>query len=129
VKPIIVCGSRDGQPFGEVESAMSALQNIVEFDSVVVGSRNGTDIRAFNWAVGREMVAVIVPAQWATGTPKGRAAGPARNRRMPRLFPSVVAVAAFPGGTGTEDMCSVAKSLQVPLWRWIGRTVGWRKHT
>jgi hypothetical protein len=127
--PVIVCGGRDGQPYGEVAHGMDCLRGIVDFNAVVVGSNKGTDRQAFDWAVTHELIATVVMAQWLTGTPKGRAAGPTRNSRMPRLFPSVRAVAAFPGGDGTEDMVAKAVSGQLPTWRWLGRRDRWRRIT
>lgn len=124
--PVIVCGARDGQPFGEVELALDILRGLVEFNAVVAGSRKGTDGQALNWAERHELIATVVPAQWMTGEVKGRGAGPVRNARMPRLF-NVRAVAAFLGGAGTADMCEVAKAAQLPLWRWLGRADRWRR--
>lgn len=119
---IIVCGSRDGAPFGEVERAMGdALRDLSalgsSFNHVVVGSNRGVDGRAFRWAVREEMVATIVPAQWKSGGHK-EAEGPKRNRRMISLF-RPDRVLAFPGGSGTEDMVSAAKAAHIQVWRWV----------
>lgn len=122
--PVIVTGSRDGQPWGEVDYAMSTLSGKVDFNAVVVGSNRGTDLQAFNWALKNELIATVVMAQWMTGSMTGKPEGPRRNGRMPRLF-TTRAVAAFSGGPGTADMCAVAKANQIPLWRWRGRKDGW----
>lgn len=125
--PVIVCGDRNGQPYGEVVYGLDSLRAKVDFNAVVVGSRKGTDGAVFDWALQRELIATVVPAQWLTGLVTGKAEGPRRNGRMPRLFPSVRAVAAFPGGHGTRDMVETALALQLPVWRWLGRRDGWRR--
>jgi hypothetical protein len=126
LQTIIVCGSRNGSPFGEVEKAMRYAQEheaIPPFNHVVVGSRRGVDRRAFDWAETFELAATVVPARWTTGGQK-RAEGPIRNRRMLAYFPDVRAVLAFPGGSGTEDMVAAAKEAGVKVWRWRN---GWTR--
>lgn len=128
MRPIIVCGSRDGASYGEVEYAMDRARDWLDmpaFNFVVVGSRKGVDVRAFDWAMHREIPAAIVPALWQTGG-RGKGEGPIRNRRMLALFPTV-AVLAFPGGSGTEDMVAAAKGGAFNVWRWLGRADGWRR--
>lgn len=128
MKSILVCGSRNGAAFGEVERAMDLARRHLAmlghtFDHVVVGSRKGVDGRAFEWAVRAEIASTVVPAMWRTGE-RGKGEGPIRNRRMLALF-RPENVLAFPGGTGTEDMVAAAKLAHVPVWRWLGRDL-WR---
>jgi hypothetical protein len=133
VKTIIVCGSRDGAPYGEVDRGMHAARDvvlrdhIVAFDHVVVGSRKGVDAEAFDWALRQEIMATVVPAKWKTGE-RGRIEGPLRNRRMTIEYrASLLAVLAFAGGAGTADMIGAAKEAQLPVYRWLGRADGWRR--
>lgn len=110
---VIVCGSRDGIGPGLVERALTAFdRDIAQVLHLIVGSHKGVDGDAWYWALKRELPCTIVPAQWTT---LGKSAGPRRNERMLELF-SVHAVLAFPGGTGTANMVSVARKNHVELW-------------
>lgn len=122
---IIACGSRDGQGMQVVERALNQFdREILRIDHAIVGSYRGTDRAIFDWALKVERVATVVSAKWLTGGNK-RAEGPIRNERMPRLFPNVKAVLAFPGGDGTESMVGIAKRLHIPVWRCIVHGTKW----
>lgn len=112
---VIVCGSRDGIYLGTVERALDEWDRAHgKIEHLIVGSEQGVDWAAYQWAKKRERMRTVVPAQWETGG-RGKAEGPIRNRRMPDKF-SVHAVLSFPGGPGTEDMKKVAREQRIPLW-------------
>lgn len=122
-RTIIACGDRRGQALEVVHPAMDAARKIIAFTHVVVGSVDGTDGDVFSWAVKRELDATVMPAKWRTGIVKGVAAGPIRNARMAAQWPDFLALFAFPGGAGTENMVGVARSLGKSVYRW--RAVKW----
>lgn len=122
---IIVCGSRDGYDVGidVVERALTAFdRDISQVLHLIVGSFKGVDQIAWYWALRNERPCTIVHAEWSK---HGKAAGPMRNERMLELF-SVHAVLAFPGGTGTASMVSVARKHHIPLWHCNVRGQHWQ---
>ncbi len=122
---VIVCGGRNGQPHGVTWRGMDAFtRDVLAVSHVIVGSFRGTDQEAFLWAMARELDGSILNARWKTGERKGPAEGPMRNRRMPKFAVTPRAVLTFPGGSGTRDMCSVARVVGLPLWGYAVRESG-----
>jgi hypothetical protein len=78
---------------------------------LVHGAARGADMMADKW--GRRLALEIAetPADWAT---HGRAAGPIRNAEMLARH-KVGRVVAFPGGNGTADMVSKARSAGIDV--------------
>jgi hypothetical protein len=113
---VLVCGGRDygGKPI-EVLKLCSVLDEIHGATPITVlihGDARGADRLAATWARRSGVSVESYQAEW---NKYGKAAGHIRNVRMlekgkPEL------VVAFPGGTGTEDMCEVAKG-RVPVRR------------
>jgi hypothetical protein len=116
LRSVIVCGSRDGfkGPRKDFDAAMRIARTRWRFEHVVVGSLRGVDREAHDWSVWFELVCTVVPASWSA---HGRPAGPIRNRRMLHTF-EPLAVLAFSGGSGTEDMVSAALAAGVTTQRW-----------
>lgn len=105
---LLVCGGRD---FADKEMLTSVLDHFCEVHSITLlihGAAPGADSLAASWAAASGIPTRPFPADWKT---HGKAAGPIRNRQMIKLCPD--AVVAFPGGRGTQDMISVAKSAGV----------------
>lgn len=72
----------------------------------------GADRWADEWARARGLEVDSHPADWSQ---HGRAAGPIRNGEMLALG-GVLAVAAFPGGSGTADMMRQARAAGIWVW-------------
>jgi YspA, cpYpsA-related SLOG family len=81
------------------------------------GDALGADAGAQAWAVARGIPSTVYPANWTLG----RGAGPLRNSAMlkallvDRALGHPVAVLAFPGDTGTTDMCKKATAAGVQV--------------
>lgn len=114
---VIACGSREGQRGDVVSDAMPQARALVRFHHMVVGSGSGTDLQCWHWAVRHELDATVMPARWRTGERKGAVEGPMRNVRMGRVWREFLALFAFPGSAGTENMVRVAHELGKPVYR------------
>lgn len=114
---ILICGGRVFSNERLLRKSLDdLLENCVLFSDVSVenitvihGDARGADRMAGNWAEGRGVRVVKYPADWKR---YGNSAGPIRNQKMldderPDL------VVAFPGGSGTADMCERAKKADV----------------
>lgn len=98
LRTIIVCGSRDGQPWADINLGMRAASTLVPYEAVMVGrfeykseQRYSTDKQVALWVLHEELVVTIVPARWKTGG-RERGEGPIRNRRMAKLAPHFLAL-------------------------------------
>lgn len=98
---IIVCGGRD---FYDGLKLFHVL-DMCRPREVAHGGARGADTLAGSWAESRGIPLRVYPADWAR---YGRSAGPMRNRHMLDDF-DPDGVVSFPGGRGTDDMCSVAQ--------------------
>lgn len=122
MKAAIVCGPRDGTGQQIVNQALDCavgewFSGLPRFDYLVVGSDRGTDLEAWFWAMRREIPCLICPAKWLTGSVRGPAEGPIRNRFQYRWVRPVVTL-GFMGGTGTKDMMSVSCLGRTPTYWW-----------
>lgn len=107
---LLVCGGQDYEP-GRLELAwLRGVIDALEIQTVRHGGARGADRWAGKAAKRWGLRVDEVPADWAA---HGKAAGPMRNERM--LMPDVVAVAAFPGGRGTEHMVGLARKMSFPV--------------
>lgn len=79
---------------------------------LIHGDARGADRAAGKWAQDAGVQEVICPANWKHFE---RRAGFLRNKAMLLLQPDLVV--AFPGGSGTEDMCRQAEVAGVPVRR------------
>lgn len=104
---VLVCGGRDFRDWQAVHAALDDLGPTV----LIEGGAAGADRLARCWAVEHGVPVVTYAADWQA---HGRSAGPRRNQFMledgkPDL------VLAFPGGSGTADMCRRAKRAGIPV--------------
>lgn len=97
---VLVCGGRD---FSDREWLFRALDSL-PITQLCHGNARGADRLAGEWAHSRRVPYEAHPAAWAL---HGKRAGPIRNCKMLNEF-KPDAVIAFPGGTGTADMCDQA---------------------
>ena len=84
---------------------LSDMHRTKPITCIIEGGANGADTAARIWAGMHDVPGATYPAYWKL---HGRQAGPIRNRLMltdgePDL------VVAFPGGSGTRNMISLAK--------------------
>lgn len=110
---VLVCGGRD---YADKEFVFATLDRLLakhKLTLLINGQAKGADAISTAWASQRGVALAEFPANWI-GDGK-RAAGPIRNRRMVDCIPPD-AVIAFPGGTGTADMVSVARERGIPVW-------------
>ena len=83
-------------------------------DRIACGGAPGADRLAVAWAREHDVEYKIYLAKWKG--PSDKSAGPIRNRFMFKDW-KPEGIVAFPGGTGTRDMCSVGKRGGV----WVAR--------
>lgn len=111
----ILCGGRT-YICTEADYAWLASLSLTE---VVTGGAKGADLCGHLWAQGQGIETAVFPANW-----KGymRSAGPRRNAHMlaylrwrAEVTGARHAVLAFPGGSGTADMCRQARAAGVPV--------------
>ena len=91
---------------------LTRLLQDVGFDGVVEGAAQGADTAAHEWAVDHGLIAIRMP-------PKRGQSPLHRNIDMWRAWRQYIYnVAAFPGGTGTEDMVRIVQSESpARIWR------------
>lgn len=124
----IVCGGRDYTDAARVKSVLDAAVTRLGLEAIIEGGNGrllpdgrvekGADLLALEWAKQRGDISWIdVPADWDGWAAKGRreAAGPVRNALMLDILlgdamGSERAVIAFPGGSGTANMLTLANS-------------------
>jgi hypothetical protein len=123
---VLVCGGRnysdkqklyqvlDGMHSAGINSGPPYITQIVE---IINGGATGADKLAQDWSRdrkrldGKKILCATYLAQWNI---HGGAAGPIRNQEMlDKGKPDIVV--AFPGGEGTADMVSRAKTASVPV--------------
>ena len=98
---VIVCGGRNYYNTNKVFEVLSELG----VSEVVHGGASGADAIAGSYARTMGIPEHCYPADWHK---HGRAAGPLRNLQMLQEHPDAEMVVAFPGGRGTDNMCSQA---------------------
>lgn len=109
---LIVCGGRDYAFKGHVFSVLDTLHEKRTIVEIIEGGARGADAFAAAWAVERGVLLTTVHANW---NDLKLAGGPARNKAMLEHGPD--GVVAFPGGSGTANMCALAEAAGVPVMR------------
>lgn len=107
---IIVCGGRDYQDFDRIIAVLDAVHAKRPITRIIEGGAKGADAHAAVWADQNKIPRITCNANWKH---LGRYAGPARNKLMLELSPD--GVIAFPGGSGTANMVSLAKSAGITV--------------
>ena len=95
---------------------LDQLHAMLGITDLAHGAAEGADSLADQWAVANKVRVHRFKADWDK---YGLAAGPARNELMYKVFKPDLVV-AFPGGSGTENMCKVA-TLGGTNVRYVGR--------
>jgi hypothetical protein len=114
---VLVCGGRDFKDRQAVWLALDRLRETRGLGTLVHGACHlgGADLLADQWAKAAGVVVVPYRVRHDLDGP-WPGAGPRRNARMlADARPSLVV--AFPGGSGTEGMVSLAEEAGVPVWR------------
>lgn len=106
---VLVCGGRRYTDWQRLAWVLDAAHAAHGFDELASGAASGADGLALAWARERGVPARAYPADWKG---EGRAAGPARNRRMLADFKPELVI-AFPGGAGTAHMMRIARAAGV----------------
>lgn len=108
---IIVCGGRDYNDYIKMNRILSSLNEKVGISLIFHGDATGADSMAAEWAHSHNISVIAVPADWKT---YGKSAGSIRNQKMLDMKPD--GVVAFPGGSGTAHMVSIARKAGIPVW-------------
>jgi hypothetical protein len=109
----LVCGGRDYANRDRVFTVLDAIAAKHPNITILTGTcPTGADALAEEWAKARERPYIGVPAEWAK---HGTAAGPMRNAVLLHYLPH--GVVAFPGRSGTANMCDQAEEAGVRVWR------------
>ena len=106
---VLVCGGREYRNFEKICEVLDGLP----IDFLIHGAARGADELAALWARRRKIKAKGVPADWRR---YGQAAGMMRNALMLEKYKPDLIV-AFPGGAGTEDMCTRGEDEGVKVLR------------
>jgi len=113
---VLVCGGRDYSNRAQVFAELDILHGFNETLCVISGGATGADALAEEWAranIGKR-TGVSFHGFKADWKKHGKAAGPIRNQAMiDKGWPDLVL--AFPGGRGTADMVSRAKTAGVEV--------------
>lgn len=110
---VLVCGGRNYTDRARVFAELDVVLSLAPLDSVMViqGGAAGADAFARSWCIDRRVEYVNVPADWKT---YGKQAGPIRNQKMVSKYRPELCL-AFPGGRGTADMVTRAKSANIKV--------------
>jgi predicted Rossmann-fold nucleotide-binding protein len=107
---VIICGGRDFEDADRLYHFMDAANAARCITKVVHGGARGADSLGGQWAIAREIEVEVFPADWRTLRSR---AGPIRNQQMADA--GADACIAFPGGTGTADMCRRAQAAGIEV--------------
>jgi hypothetical protein len=108
---VLVTGGRDYKDSEVVKRTLDAAQPKV----LIQGEAQGADRLALWWARANNIHCAQVQAYWQVFGSKGpKNAGYMRNQAMADMNPGLVV--AFPGGSGTEDMCRRAAHLPMLIY-------------
>ena len=106
---LLVCGGRSYSDRQKLFAALDAIHAATPVTVLIHGGASGADTLAGEWAALRGILVQVFEADWGS---HGRAAGPIRNGAMLKEGrPDLVA--GFPGGPGTKNMTSQARTAGV----------------
>jgi hypothetical protein len=107
---VIVCGGRSYTDSKTVKDVLSRFQD--QYGAFVLhqGNARGADLLAKTWAKKNKVKCVGYSADWDLGLK----AGHLRNARMLKASQPDYVI-AFPGGSGTRNMCKQARRAGVPI--------------
>lgn len=113
---VLVCGSRNDCDPHLIYTVLDWLHATQPITLIVQGFARNTDRVAHEWALDRGVPSTGRKYQITSGTwvKLGRAAGPLRNKQM-RDEQRPNQVVAFPGGSGTANMCQQAVEAGIHL--------------
>lgn len=103
---VLVCGGRDYADMRRLFRYLDRFHARYHITLLVHGDADGADKLAKGWALVNDVPQQPCPANWKV---HGRGAGPIRNRSMHDEYRPKVVI-SFPGGGGTADMITYAKS-------------------
>lgn len=107
----IVCGGRDYSDSNYLEQVLDLCVKWWDLQLIITGGAKGADSLAHQWALKRKLATEIHHADWSS---YGKAAGMIRNKAMLAQEPNVVI--AFDGGSGTENMITIARKAGIPVF-------------
>ena len=119
MKRFIVCGGRDFNDREAVFNHLDRLHAKVGVAGIAHGGATGVDTFAGEWAKERGIPCEVFPVPDAEWKKRGPAAGPLRNAYMAAKY-QPDGVVAFPGGTGTASMTSIAEFNGIKVWEPMG---------
>lgn len=109
---VLVCGGRDFWNYAAVYHALHLLHAKRPITLIIEGDAQGADRLAREWAIANGIPFETEKAEWKK---YGKAAGPIRNGVMLEKW-KPDGVVAFPGDTGTADMCKQARAAGLKVW-------------
>lgn len=108
---LLVTGGREYSDKRTVYETLDGLARNFTVELVIVGDAPGADTLTARWCQERGQHYAIFPALWKA---KGKSAGPRRNTVMLEATKPDF-VMAFPGGSGTADLCSKARAKRIKI--------------
>lgn len=102
---ILVCGGRNYDDRNKVFKTLDVTHETLTITAIIHGGAHGADYLASLWSRENKIKEIVFYPDWNA---HGKAAGPIRNLEMLMQGQPDVLI-AFPGGKGTEHMCSIAK--------------------
>jgi hypothetical protein len=110
---VLVTGGRDFSDRDMVDKVLDSIHAETPINLLVHGAARGADTLANLWAFSRGVQPAACPALWDY---YGKPAGHKRNCAMLLIKPDLVV--AFPGGSGTSDMYSLASEAGIRAFRY-----------
>jgi predicted Rossmann-fold nucleotide-binding protein len=108
----LVCGGRDYSDVLFLNQTLYQCFKWWKLKTIITGGAKGADSLAHQWAVTMGLMTDVHYAQWDK---YGKSAGYKRNMQM-LMEGKPDVVIAFPGGTGTENMITIARRANVPVF-------------
>lgn len=110
---LLVCGGRGFSDTTRVDQVLTKYSLRFGISVLIHGAARGADSLAAEWAKLNGVPTEAYPANWDK---YGKSAGYKRNTQM-LVEGKPDDVIAFPGGTGTDMMCDIAKKAGKPVFK------------